>query len=364
MINPEIKRLADFNCSDVYYSYNRFNETDYTPRIERLVGELLKKTKQKNFPSIDIYSIFELAYIKKITFGKCIGDGTLRLIKDGFEIEVNKTLSYEEQRMAIAHEIGHTLFHDFNHEEERPQRKLPIFDPFNKNEEVFCEMFAQELLMPSSLLKNVAKNFPTPNEEKNFKVDYLIKLANLFEVPEESMAEKLVRENIWKEAIIFQLGWNEKKDLDFSTFSKNWFIKWIIPHKLPGVMGKECFPLPIPIQSDLEGIANDLFYKKNHKSRYEISQPFIQSEFLQDIFPKEFYDYWEKIYDIKFSSFEGKYLSKSQPTLWSQSPLFVWSNLDQIQLPLWFSSEGPISSKSILKLRQNSAKIIGVAPLP
>lgn len=366
MINPEIKRLVDFNCSDVYYSYNRFNETDYIPRVKRLVEKLLKNPHYEEFPSIDLYSIFELAYIKEISFGEVTwADANLRTIKGGFAIDISKNRPYEEQRMDIAHEIGHTLFYNFNNEEEIPQHSLTStrLNPFNKNVEVFCEMFAQELLMPSSLLKNVAENFPTPNEKENFKVDYLIKLANLFKVSEESMAEKLVRENIWK-AVIFQLKWNNKEDLDFSTFSKNWLIEWIIPHKLPGIMGKEFFPLPVPINSDLEKIANTLFYEKSHKSCYEISQPFIQSELLQDIFPKEFYNYWEKMYDIKFSSFEGKYLSKPQSTLWSQSSLFVWNNLDQIQLPLWFSSEGPISSKNILKLRQNSAKIIGVAPLP
>ncbi len=369
MINPEIKQLADFNLiysSDVYYLYNRFKETDYIPKVKKLVEDLLENPHYEKFPSIDLYSIFELAYIKEINFGEVTwGKANLRPIKGGFTIDVSKKLPYEEQRMCIAHEIGHTLFYDFDHEEEIPQRRLPsfTFNPLGKNEEVFCEIFAQELLMPSSLLKDVAKNFPAPKEKENFKVDYLIKLANLFKVPEESMAEKLVRDNIWQ-AVIFQLRWNDKENLDFSTFSKNWLIEWIVPHKLAGIMGKDFFPLPVPVNSDLERIANALFYEKSNASYYEINQPFIQSEFFQDIFPKEFYDYWKKMYNIDSSLFEEKYLLKSQPTLWSQSPLFVWSNLDQIQLPLWFSSEGPISSKDITKLRQNSAKIIGVAPLP
>lgn len=365
MISSEIQQSINYDFSD-FRRYNEFNEIKDTPRIKRLAEELLSGEEQKNLPSIDIYSLLESANIKKITFkSNAYGGGSLIPINGGFEIRVDKNFSSKEQRMTIAHEIGHTYFFNFDYGEKKPQRRYPVFDEdFKKNEECFCEMFAQELLMPSLLLKNVARNFPVPTEEKKFKVDYLIKLANLFEVPEKNMAEKLVRENIW-EAIIFQLKWNEKKDLDFTTFSKNWLFEWIIPHRLPGMIGERIFPLPIPVKSDLERIANALFYEKSHKHCYEIRQPLTWDEFLQDIFPKEFYDNWKNLYkDISSSWSYGENLYKSQLTLWSRSSLFVAGNLDQVQLPLWFSSESPTSSKDVLKLRKNSAKIIGVVPLP
>lgn len=113
---------------------------------QRLAKSVLKSAKLKN-PPIILKNVLESLDFKITLFPKDLGDDDGFCVGDKL-IGYNKTKSRGRIRFTIAHELGHIML---GHNAEENPSKINFY---SKNEkEANANVFAAELLVPSSMLK-------------------------------------------------------------------------------------------------------------------------------------------------------------------------------------------------------------------
>ena len=118
----------------------------------------------------------------------------------GFTINLNPRYAHEsyacERRFTVAHEVGHTYFYDINGE--YPQRYSWI-ENHTGVEEIICDSFASELLMPyHSLLTHYEVKSHTSHEPVSI-LNALIELSQVYGISYFALALRIIRElNLWE----------------------------------------------------------------------------------------------------------------------------------------------------------------------
>jgi Zn-dependent peptidase ImmA (M78 family) len=86
-----------------------------------------------------------------------LGDTSALLLgeQDGYVIKVNMKQSFYRQNFSCAHEIGHTLLHQFEHQQSNGSIdfRIPCLSIRQRDKERLCDMAAAELLMPRDVLE-------------------------------------------------------------------------------------------------------------------------------------------------------------------------------------------------------------------
>jgi Zn-dependent peptidase ImmA (M78 family) len=86
-----------------------------------------------------------------------LGDTAALLLgeQDGYVIKVNMKHSFYRQNFSCAHEIGHTLLHQFEHQQSNGSIdfRIPCLSIRQRDKERLCDMAAAELLMPRDVLE-------------------------------------------------------------------------------------------------------------------------------------------------------------------------------------------------------------------
>jgi Zn-dependent peptidase ImmA (M78 family) len=94
-------------------------------------------------------------------------------------IVYSRSLPILEQRMTIAHEIGHLYYHDLEH---GPRLRSGVV--FDRALEDRAEAFARELLAPITMVAKHRRRFPSEDEDENeIYLDHVDELGALFMVP-------------------------------------------------------------------------------------------------------------------------------------------------------------------------------------
>lgn len=306
--------------------------------IRKKAEQLLIETNQLNHHPIDLTPIMEKCGVKNIRY---YGLGAKLIPEKGEDGKGNFAIvleepssSPEEERVDVAHEIGHTFF--YSRDGKPPFHRVPPLDGYH--EEHFCEIFARELLIPKDLVENEVANLTKPGEAK-FRAESLIKLAGLFKVPKESLARRLVEDlGVW-EAIIFQLECSQQE----SFYPGEWLIKWIVPYDTVEPVPKYHFP---PVGVHLSTIALETLISRQRifKSKLDDLLPAAAETY----FPQNCQNSWEQIKD------KGEVL------------VFTTSNLDEntpIQLPLFKWYELKSKGYSWFPYFREIAQIVCVIPL-
>lgn len=165
----------------------------------KIASLLVESTGQQELP-IDLKPICKKMLIHTIVPDKSLSSYTAELTPDanGFTIRISDREAIIRRRVAIAHEIGHTLFYD--------TRKLPpirIFagtprSPRTDKEEWLSWDFARELLLPRMLVEDKLKQESTPSAQK------IIRFARNWWVSVELLCHRVIRDlRIWKNCAIF-----------------------------------------------------------------------------------------------------------------------------------------------------------------
>jgi len=226
MINRERQLASVFNY--LPEEFRSSSEKSPIEGVERIAKELLVETKQWGVFPVEPEPIAARRLVKKIGYdGSAMGllIPTADILA-GRKVKAGFIISSRERRFTIAHEVGHTFFYRVD--------SIGFLRPNLPKDlrqiivERFCDNFARELLIPSELLEREVSKFPKPGEP-NFGAHFLMKLANLFDVPIESMARRLVEDlGIW-EAIIFQLEWYKEK-LHWGEYERiKTTAEWFVP---------------------------------------------------------------------------------------------------------------------------------------
>lgn len=128
-------------------------------------------------------------------------DGRLLPCPKGFIIELREDRPQERKNFTCAHELGHTFFY-----ESVPTikyRTLTSSHPHHdQEEEMLCNIAAAELLMPSLVFNNIAKDYSVSPQS-------LQQLAKLFETSITATVVHLLRLRIWNSAFIL---WQKKDE--------------------------------------------------------------------------------------------------------------------------------------------------------
>ncbi len=132
--------------------------------------------------------------VKEIVCKDMEVDGRLIPSADGFVIELRKDRSHERKNFTCAHELGHTFFY-----ESVPKikyRALASNQPHHDDEEEqLCNIAASELLMPSTVISKIAKDYsPSPQA--------LQEISRMFETSLTSTILKLLSLKIWDSTFI------------------------------------------------------------------------------------------------------------------------------------------------------------------
>jgi Zn-dependent peptidase ImmA (M78 family) len=146
-----------------------------TPLPVVLARNILQKHKITECP-VPIDFILEKENIQ-VKYGTLICDGILKKYDFSYVIEINKNMHTYRQRFTIAHELGHFILENDQHENHNSSNEngcaTEIFD--NQGEERFCDIFASCLLIPD----NALYQFFDPEV---FSVKNLIKTAHKWRV--------------------------------------------------------------------------------------------------------------------------------------------------------------------------------------
>jgi len=135
-----------------------------------------------------------LRNVKKVLYKDMNIDGRLIPSNDGFIVELKKDRPIERINFTLAHEISHTFFY-----EAVPTIKYRTVDAkyilHDEEEEKLCDIAASELLMPTAIFSNIAKDFvPSPKS--------LVGIARIFETSITSTVIKTLSLNLWKAGFI------------------------------------------------------------------------------------------------------------------------------------------------------------------
>jgi Zn-dependent peptidase ImmA (M78 family) len=105
--------------------------------------------------------------------------GYARHTLNGPIIVYSRRLPILDQRMTIAHEVGHLYYHDLEHGP--VLRSGQVFDQALEDR---AEAFARELLAPVAVVAKYRRRFPSDDEdEQEIYLDHVDELASRFMVP-------------------------------------------------------------------------------------------------------------------------------------------------------------------------------------
>ena len=167
---------------------------------------------------------------------RCIA--MLEVVTSGFQIILNSDCIIQDDKVgrtlfSIAHEIGHTYFYNLR---TSPPTKLHQFKLPSKTEEILCDLFAAELIMPRDIIMRHFSDATPDNHEKNF-ISY-IKLRDKLHVSRQALAIRVIDNlSIFPSLLLFvQYRGRQKESPQVQPFS--WRLLW---HVKPPVISKELF---------------------------------------------------------------------------------------------------------------------------
>lgn len=144
--------------------------------------------------------------------------GLLLPLREGFEIKVNITHSPERQNFSIAHEIGHTFLWEKGGKALLEKLKQDVGEKRVKNyEEGLCDIFASELLMPSSMYVKYAERY-------YFNISSISILSRLFNVSIVPAALRLCDVNPRECLLIYWIKENSEEIIS-PKFKSSW-LTW------------------------------------------------------------------------------------------------------------------------------------------
>lgn len=167
-------------------------------RAERL----LETTGQRD-PEVDLGPILKRRRVQKIIVeSDLIPEARLIPENTGFNVRVKKSRYLPTRgRFSIAHELGHTFFYNLDYEPPRRLEGLPYPDD---SEELLCDRFAAELLMPSNIVTPLFQDLSTGGDRVHESILKRIhRLSEIFSVSITTMCIRLICElNLWDGLII------------------------------------------------------------------------------------------------------------------------------------------------------------------
>ena len=204
--------------------------------IDDQLSHFFKKSSQL-IPPINIENLLKIRKINKIQIKQDITWGTLRVVPNGFIIEMTPHRKHNTYwgRFVIAHEIAHTLFYDIDQE---PPKNLVQRNINNYDLEWLCSYIARNILVP----KQCAQDFldKSKNYEKAFSLNTLIQFERKFRVPRRIMAERLIEDLNFSNCIILQFQKTQNRNNTNGRKEIIWILKW---HVRPRI---DVFNLYIP----------------------------------------------------------------------------------------------------------------------
>jgi len=161
--------------------------------------ELYRHTIPHNVP-IDLEPLLKSRKIHwPPEYSTTVQRGALKPISGGFKLIIGNHLRYAsrrgELRFTIAHELGHTFFYSLGSDTPQRRQNIPLH---SKEEEIICERFAAELLMPTDYVikwyeKRIRKSF----------VESIVDFAEKFEVSTAAAARRMVEDlELWHGVVI------------------------------------------------------------------------------------------------------------------------------------------------------------------
>jgi Zn-dependent peptidase ImmA (M78 family) len=170
---------------------HNFKENVQTALLEN-ARSLVKETGQTEPP----FDPEPVAKIRKANIVKLPLEhhGMLIPTKGGFTMKINNSMPLVRQRVACAHEIGHTFMYDM---ESSPPSKA-FASSMNRYwvEEVIAYRIAHEILMPEPAIKSYLEQAKSPYIEE-FK-----KIAKLFLVSGEVLSQRIQELKAWNVLIL------------------------------------------------------------------------------------------------------------------------------------------------------------------
>ena len=153
--------------------------------LDFYIEKILIKAGETNPPinPENLYPHFDVFAIKKIPWHS---DASLITSKNGFEIIINSTINNIQQRSAIAHELGHTLFYHFASNVPVRSQKMEYWE-----EEGMAYDIARKILIPTFLIKKEIRNNPP-------SLALFEELVRTFNVSHEFMMRRLSEFLDWK----------------------------------------------------------------------------------------------------------------------------------------------------------------------
>jgi hypothetical protein len=149
-------------------------------------------------------------------------DGLLIPVYGGFIIKLNSRKHSVRQRFVCAHEIAHTFFYDISGS--RPWRPTKSLSSYWAEEDL-CYQFAEEMLMPSHEITNIAHTLRP-------SIENFLRIRRMFDVSNESLSRRLARLNLWRCLFILLASESNlvalkkktvvRKHHDYGSFSLNW----------------------------------------------------------------------------------------------------------------------------------------------
>lgn len=107
-------------------------------------------------------------------------------VQDGYIMKVNAKHSFVRQNFSCAHEIGHTLLYEFEHQSSMRSVdfRLPRLNIRQKDKERLCNMAAAELLMPKDIFLRYLSQLGT-------SVGAIEQLSSIFKVSKPAIAVRI-----------------------------------------------------------------------------------------------------------------------------------------------------------------------------
>ncbi|UFH57563.1 ImmA/IrrE family metallo-endopeptidase [Spirosoma sp. KNUC1025] len=174
--------------------------------IEQLAKNLLTETNCYSYPPIDVEEVARRKGIQiiRFDFGEEVS-GVLITEKGTSIIGLNPENGHKRQRFTIAHELGHYIL---GHQRsgmfvDTPERYFTMFNFRNAAsstgelvQEREANAFAAALLMPLDLIQKVIDDLKDKIDirsqtDESYEDDFLVKLANAFNVSTQAMGFRL-----------------------------------------------------------------------------------------------------------------------------------------------------------------------------
>lgn len=186
--------------------------------VRGMVGKILRSSRQHT-PPIDLTAILSNRRISRLDVRQIPVDGRLLVRESGFIIQL-KPSADTRRRFSLAHEIAHTLLYDIG---STVPNKL-FHDVKPDEEEVFCNMVAAELLMPTNL---VLERFRKASQNQTNQIKLIRIMASTFRVSIETMSRRIIEELNLLKGIILACRWLPKPaDSEKPEQLFDWRLTW------------------------------------------------------------------------------------------------------------------------------------------